>query len=230
MADYFSQQKSLVREIESSLLKGIQKATTVKMQKDYANDDQICLTSSVFVPENISQKITEDIVRPLQKIDYAQYYYPADSMHLTIKNVRVIKNPPSFSEEDMLKVDKLFTELIPKFPKFEFSVEDVVLWPTSIAVIAYCDETLQELVTALDKGLKEIGVPDDKKYASDSVYFGNITICRFIQNPSEELLEATKKLRNRKIGKMNIEKINLITCNAVYHPSSRRIIGEYKLK
>ena len=228
--DYFSQQKYLVKEIENSLSKGMRKATTIEMQKDYANDDQICLTSVVFVPKNISQKIAEDIIGPLQKIDPAQYYYSSDSMHLTIKNVRVIKNPPSFNEEDIRKVDKLFSELIPKFPKFEFSIEDVILWPTSIAVMGYCDETLQKLVTALDKGLREIEVPDDKKYASNSVYFGNITICRFAQNPKEESLEAVKKLRDHKIGNMIIEKINLITCNAVCHPSSRKIIGEYKLK
>jgi|SRR3989339_678378 len=228
--DYFSQQKHLVKEIETSLLKGVRKASTVEMQKDYTNDDQICLTSVVFVPKNISQKITEDIVRPLQKIDSDQYYYPLDSMHLTIKNVRVIKNPPSFNEEDIRKVDKLFSELIPKFPKFEFSIEDVILWPTSIAVMGYCGKTLQKLVTALDEGLKEIGVPDNKKYISDSVYFGNITLCRFTKKPNEQFMEEAGKFRNYKIGKMKVEKISLISCNAVCHPSSRKIIGEYELR
>ncbi len=228
--DYFSKQKSLVKEAEESWLKGAWKATTVDLQKDYVNDEQICLTSVVFVPENISRKITEEIIAPLRKIDPTQYFYPPESMHLTIKNVRVIKNPPTFGEEDARKVDKLFSELIPKFPKFEFSVEDVVRWPTSIAVAAYCDDTLQELVSALDEGLKKIGVPDDKKYASDSVYFGSITICRFTQDPNEAFFETLKSFRNRKVGKLKVEKISLIACNAVCHPSSRKIIGEYELK
>jgi 2'-5' RNA ligase len=228
--DYFSQQKSLVKDVEASLIKGVRKATAVEMQKDYANDDQICLTSVVFVPKNISQKISKDIVGLLEKNDPAQYYYSSDSMHLTVKNVRVIKKPPSFSEEDISKVDKLFSELFPQFPKFEFSIEDIILWPTSISVMAYCNDTLQELVNALDNGLKEIGMTDDKKYASDAVYFGNITICRFTQNPKEELLETVKKLRNHKIGKMMVEKISLVTCNAVCYPGSRKIIGEYELK
>lgn len=228
--DYILQQKKLVKKIEVSFERGAQKSTIVEMQTDYANEDQICLTSVVFIPENISQKITKDIVRPLQKIDPAQYYYPPASMHLTVKNVRVINNPPSFSEEDMMKVDKLFSELIPTFPKFEFSVEDVIIWPTSIFVMAYCDEVLRTLVTTLDKGLKEIGVPDDKKYVSDSIYFGNITVCRFTQKPSEEFLKAARGLRNYNVGKMDAKEVNLITCNVVCPPKTRKIIGEYHLR
>lgn len=200
------------------------------MQKDHAKDKQRCLTSVSFVPENISNKIIREVIEPLQQYDPNHYFYLTESMHLTLKNIRTVNNPPLFDAKDIKKVDKLFSEIIPQFPKFDFTVEDVVIFPTSMSVTAFSDRILWDLVSSLDKGLKEIGVPDNKKYTSNSVYFGNITLCRFTKKPNEKFVKEARKFRNYKIGKMTIEKINLITCNAVCHPKSLKIINEYNLR
>jgi 2'-5' RNA ligase len=150
-------------------------------------------------------------------------------MHLTIKNIRTISKPKLYTELDVTKVNQLFGEVIPKFSVFEINIEDVLVFPASVSVMAY-SIGLQNLNLALDKGLKEIGVPDNKKYLSDSVYWGNITICRFTEKPGTEFINEAKKLRNLKIGKFNVEKVNLITCNAVCHTGSRKIINTYELK
>ncbi|OGH68995.1 MAG: hypothetical protein A3I29_01010 [Candidatus Magasanikbacteria bacterium RIFCSPLOWO2_02_FULL_44_11] len=225
--NYSQQQKTMVNELENTFANGNHKSTVVDMQKDYANDDQICLTSVVFIPNEISKIITDKIINPLRAIEPMHYYYPPDSMHLTIKNIRTINKPPLFSQTDIEKTQNLYSKIIPKFQKFEFNVEDAVLFPTSLSVMAYSKDTLKDLVLSLDKGLKEIGVPDNKKYLSDSVFWGNITVCRFTQKPSQEFIHMAKQLRNLKIGKFNINKISLITCNAVCR--SRQIIAEYSL-
>jgi len=228
--DYFLKQKELVKQFEHSIANGADKSTVVEMQKDYANDDQICLTSVAFIPSKISNKIVSNVINKLKDIEPQHYFYPSESMHVTIKNIRTINKPPLFSETDIDKANQLFSETIPQFPNFEFSIEDVVIFPTSISVMAYSNARLQKLVSALDKGLQKIGIPDNKKYLSDSVYWGNITICRFTQKPSPRFIEKVKTMRNLEIGKFKIKKINLITCNAVCHPQSRKIINEYELK
>lgn len=228
--DYFLKQKELIKQLENSFANGANKSTVVEMQKDYVNDDQICLTSVVFIPDEISNKIISDIINELKKIDPQHYFYPPESMHLTIKNIRTINKPPLFSETDIHKVNQLFSEIITQFPIFEFSVEDVLVFPTSLSVMAYSDDTLQKLISSLDEGLQKIGESDNKKYLSDYIFWGNITICRFTQNPSAQFIEEVKKVRNLKIGKFKVEKISLIACNAVCHPESRKIISEYELK
>ncbi len=228
--NYLSQQKELVKQLEDSFSNGIHKSTVVEIQKDYANDDQICLTSVVFIPNDISSKIISNVINKLKEIEPQHYFYPPESMHLTIKNIRTINKPPLFSESDIHKVNQLFSEIIPRFPIFEFCVEDVLTFPTSLSIMAYSDDTLQKLILALDNGLQEIGVPDNKKYLSDSIFWGNITICRFTQNPGTQFINGVKKMRNLKIGKFKAEKVNLITCNAVCYPESRKIIGEYELR
>jgi 2'-5' RNA ligase len=228
--NYLSQQKELVKKLENSFVNGMHKSTVVEMQKDYANDDQICLTSVVFILNDISNKIILNVINNLKEIEPHHYFYPPESMHLTIKNIRTINKPPLFTETDTYKVNQLFNEIIPKFPIFEFDVEDVLIFPTSLSIMAYSNDTLQKLILALDKSLQEIGVPDNKKYLSDSIFWGNTTICRFIQNPGTQFINEVKKMRNLKIGKFKVEKVSLITCNAVCYPESRKIIGEYELR
>ena len=226
--NYLLQQKELVKKLEDSFIDGEHKSTVVDMRKDYVNDDRICLTSVTFIPNDISSKIISNVINNLKKIEPYHYFYPFESMHLTIKNIRTISKPLLFAESDIIKVDQLFSEIIPKFSIFEVKVEDVLILPSSVSIMVYSDG-LQNLNLALDKGLREIGVPDNKKYLSDLVYWGNITICRFTEKPGNEFNNEVKKMRNFKIGKFKVEKVNLITCNAVCYSGSRKIIGGYEL-
>ncbi|MBU0670922.1 hypothetical protein KKF29_02065 [Patescibacteria group bacterium] len=227
---YSIQQKQIVAQLEKLSAKNEPKATLVDMQKDYKNDDQICLTSLSFVEKKTADKITEKIIKPLEKSGPDHFYFPADSMHITIKNIRTIHKPPLFTPEDIIKADKLFKSIIPKFPSFSFNFKGLAKFPTSISLIGYCDETLRKLVQALDRGLNEISLPDNKKYISDEIFFGNISICRFTHEPSDKFIDKFTELKKINIGTVLIKKINLITCNAVCNPKTRNIINTYELK
>ena len=87
---YFLKQKELVKQLEKSFSSGNHQSTVVEMQKDYANDDQICLTSLVFIPDNISGKIISDCLSRLKSIEPNHYFYPPESLHLTIKNIHTV--------------------------------------------------------------------------------------------------------------------------------------------
>lgn len=226
---YKSKQKELVLKLEESFNSGNIKTTVVEMQKEYTDDKQLCLSTVAFVDQKIRKKIVSDLINPLKKIEPDFYYYSPESIHITIKNVRTVHYPPIFDENDIAKVIDKFEDIMKKFQNFEVEIEDVLSFPTSVCVMAYSDKILGDLVLALDSGLKKIGVPDDKKYLSDSIFWGNITFCRFTHKPSEKFIEKVKEVRNYKIGKMKIEKLSLITCNGACHPSSKKIIKEFNL-
>ena len=162
MTDYFSQQKAMVKDLEQSFLSNQQRSTIVEMQTDYVKDEQVCLTSVAFIPDDIANEILEHVIRPLKITESEHHFF--------------------------------------------------------------------EQALALDKGLKNIGVPDNKKYISDTIFWGNITICRFTKDPSKELIKTIKKLRNIKIGKFKVSEVDLITCNSVCYPKSRKVIGKYRLR
>ncbi len=227
---YTQQQKALVRRMEDDFAKGVSASTLVPMHEDYAGDQRRCLTSLVFLPEHISGAIARQVIAPLQAAQPEQYFFPPASRHLTVKNIRTIDATEGFTENDIRNVDRLFSKVVPQFQTFDFTIEDVILFPTSVSIMAYTDELFLRLVQALDKGLKDIGVPDNKKYVSGDVFCGNTTVCRFTQKPSDAFVTAARGLRTVKIGTFRVQSILLVICNAVCHPDSLKIIGEYRLR
>ncbi len=228
--NYYFQQKKIVKRFEKLIADRKFKTSIVDIIKDYKNDDRICLTSVVFIPKEISDKIISAVTRKLKKIESVHYFYSPESLHLTVKNIRTVNKPSLFTRKDIDKVQQLFKKIIPQTKSFKFYIEDVLVLPTSISVMAYSNDIFGKLVSSLDEGLKKNGVPDNKKYLSDHVFFGNITICRFVKKPSVQFINKAKKDRNLKIGNFKVKKISLITCNAVCHKKTRKIIAEYKLK
>lgn len=205
-------------------------ATVIGAVNDFANDTRICLTSVVFVPPEIATRITKNIIEPLREIEPDHYYYPPESMHLTIKNVQVINDPPTFTEADVQKVATMMQTIVPQSAAFLFALEGVVQFPTSVSVMGYCDERLQSLVWSLDDNLRKIGIPDNKKYFSDSIFFGNVSVCRFLREPGVAFKAKLKELSATMIGEMLAKEVSLITCNSVCHPNSLRAVGTYSLK
>jgi 2'-5' RNA ligase len=227
--DYVISQKEVIRQIKDSIQKGQGRASFVKMRSDYENDDETCLTSVAFISKDIAKAISEKIIQPLKNIEPDHFYYSHELLHLTIKNIRTVYKPPLFNESDVVKVSQLFTEIVPAFKFLTFTFEDLILFPTSVSLIGYCNEALRNLVLALDSGLRKISVPDNKKYFSDTVFFGNITLCRLTHEPSLSFQNKVKDLENIYIGAADVQTIHLITCNSVCSTKTRKIIGTYQL-
>jgi 2'-5' RNA ligase len=227
---YREQQRRVVDELRAGLGRRKARVSIVPMRSNYKIDAALCLTAVVLIPDALAQDIHRTLVAPLKRIEPDHHYYAPDSMHLTIKNVRVINDPPSFTETDVEKVNRLFAGLIPRHVPFSFSLEEVVAFATSVSLIGYCDGRLRDLVHALDRGLNEIGVPDDKHYVSDSVFFGNVTLCRYVRQPRKRFREAVERMARVYKSTLKVEVIHLITCNAVCAPKSRKILYAYRLR
>lgn len=230
MDSYFKKQKALFDEIESKFKKGESPSTIVKPVSDYKNDEQICLTSIAFIPVNLQKEIIGSVIEPLKKADSTQYFYPPESMHLTIQNIRTINKPPLFNDQDIQKAKEAFLKVISKHPKITFSLEGLFDLPTSLGIRAYAEETLVDLCKELREELTEADVPDNKTYASDTVLFGNISICRYITKPNKEFFKTVENLKSINLGSLKVENVNLITTNAVCHPQKTKILETYKLK
>lgn len=226
---YQEKQAELFQEIETSAKLGNQKSTIVDMVSDYENDNRISLASVAFLPETIVETISHKVVEPLKLADPSQYYYLPQSFHITIRNIRTVNNPPLFNNEDIEKVKAVFNEVIPKRKRFNFHLRGIFELPTSLAIKACSDELLKFLVQELGEGLERAGVPDNKKYASDEVFFGNTTICRFTTSPSDQLLKRVSELKDIEIGEVEARIVSLITTNCVCHPKWTKIIQTYEL-
>ena len=223
---YRDKQQHIVKKLAKEAKNRV---SIVPMQADFRYDKKLCLTSVVFIPDDLAKKSQRTIIESLRVIDPYHHYYEQGEMHLTIKNIRTVHAPPLFGDSDIQKVDRIFAQIIPKHKSFAFALEEVVMFSTSVSLIGYCDESLQDLVRDLNTGLKRIGVPDNKKYISDSVFFGNITLCRFICPPSSAFQRRLEKLSCNSLGRIDVKEIHLVVCNSVCARESQRIINSYKL-
>ena len=226
---YKQAQRELFDELENKFKNGEKPSTIVEPVKDYENDNRICLTSVAFIPPHLQEIILSTVVDPLKSADSQQYYYIQNSFHLTIQNIRTINLPLLFNDSDIEKAIKVFDQIVPKHKHLFFDIEGLFELPTSLSLRAYADKGLKDLALELRRGLKEAGVPDNKTYASSDVVFGNTSVCRYTTTPNDLFFNEVKRLKNIKIGRLEVSTVSLITTNSVCHPSKTKIIKEFNL-
>ncbi|MCR4324420.1 MAG: hypothetical protein NUV69_01910 [Candidatus Curtissbacteria bacterium] len=228
MTNYQQKQIEVINKIEKQVNGNSLRFSTVSPVEDYENDNRQCLTSVHIPNKTLKEKIQTVLTEPLQAIEPDYYYYLPDSLHLTIKNVRVINEPAHFDENDILKVEKVFSETIPKYKEFNVYFYRLLLFPNSLALIGTTDEELDDLVLDLDKKLSEAGVPDDKKYSNLRYFFCNMTLARFSQ-ASKKFKQKVEELSDSiDFEPYAINSVTLLTCNAAF--KKRHVINTWSLK
>ena len=226
--DYSELQREAVAGLEYGSA-GAAGVATVPMASSFRGDVRRCLTSVVFVPSATAKGICDEVSRPLREAQPEHHYHPPASLHVTIKNVRTAHAPPLFGEGDVRECQRVFAEVTARHSGFRLQLRLVTTLAASVAVIGFCDERLRDLVLDLDRELRAAGVADNKAYVSDSVFFGNVTVCRFTVPPSGDFLRAVGTLRDSFAADLPVSAISLITCDSVCSRGSLRVIQEFGL-
>lgn len=228
-SEYASRQRRVVHELVSTDVDSLNNVSIVSPRDNYRNDPSRCLAAVVFVPTSIGKQIESRIIEPLRAVAPEHYYYPAVSMHVTVQPVRVLADPPNFCDSDVQRVDHLFQEVVPGFESFAMSFEELLAFPTSVSLVGYCDDRLHKLVSALSDGLRRVGLPCDKQYISDEIFFGNVTLCRYTTSPTASFLATVHDLVQEFSFELTIKDIELVTADVVCTPESRKIWNRYTL-
>lgn len=196
---------------------------------DFENDPRICLTSVHQPRKELIEKIREEIINPLKAIAPEHYYYLPDSLHMTIKNVRVINDPPQFTTQDVERAKKVFGETIPLHKKFNVYFYRLLLFPYNLSLIGSTDPEFDGLVLGLDRKLTRVGLEDDKQYVSRRYHFCNMTLVRFFGEVSGEFREKAQDISDNLVpAPYLVDLVTLLSCNGVF--KRRKIFGVWQLK
>lgn len=142
--------------------------------------------------------------------------------------IKTINDPPLFSQEDIVKVENVFDSVIPSHTKFNIYFYRLLLFPNNLALIGTTDPELDSIVLELDKGLKEVGVPDNKKYLNSEYFFSNMTLARFNTAPSKEFLQKVEELSQSILfDPYVVDLVTLLTSTAVL--TKKNIIKTWNL-
>ncbi|MBI2309829.1 hypothetical protein HYU89_02935 [Candidatus Collierbacteria bacterium] len=225
---YQKLQKELFDRIEIQAKIGNSSNTLVAM-RNFDNDNSRCLTSVFFLSQTKVVSEIQKFTEELQVADNRQYYYPVFSLHITIQNIRNENIQPLFNQEDIDMTKQVFAKIIPKHKPIKCHLKGLFELPTSISIRGYTDESLKDLVLDLKRELISVGVPDNKKYASDSIFFCNSTICRYQVQPNDKFFEIVRRNKNRDFDAVDINEVSLMTTNAVADQKYTNIINSIPL-
>lgn len=225
---YQKRQIEVIDTIERQVGNNSLNFSTVAPIDDYENDSRLCLTSVHFPKNGLIRKVME-ILGPLRDINPGHYYYPEDAFHLTIKNIRVISDPPTFTAEDVLRARKVFESVLPGHRKFKVYFYRLLLFKSNLSLIGTTDEELDSIVLDLDKKLAQAGVPDNKQYTNSRNFFCNMTLARFTSEPTEDFISKVKELSQQvaPFGPYEIDSVTLLSSNAVL--KKKNIIDTWQL-
>jgi hypothetical protein len=225
---YQQKQIEVINKIEKQINTNSIRFSTVTPTTSYDNDRRICLTSVHFPHRELLEKIENNLINSLNEIQANHYYYPQKSLHITIKNVRVINDPPNFDQKDVSKVKKVFEKVIPKHHQFKTYFYRLLLFPSNLALIGTTDPELDKIIFDLDKNLEKVNFSDDKQYTNNKYFFCNMTLVRFTLPVSEEFRQKVVDLsKNIKFDPYIIDSVTLLSANAVL--KKRQISGVWSL-
>lgn len=221
-------QIKIINQIEEQIKLSSLQSSTVSPVTDFENDPRICLTSVHFPSSFLKSYILKSIIKPLKKIFPEHFYYSNTSLHMTIKNVRIIYDPPNFTPENIKTVRKIFSKTIPHHKKFKVCFYRLLLFPNNLALMGTTEPELDNIVLDLDKCLTENRFPDDKKYINSRYFFSNMTLARFNSDVSQKFMKTVQELsKNITIDPYVVDSVSLITANAVL--SKLQILDTWKL-
>lgn len=228
MTDHQEKQKAVIDAIETQVETASLSFSTVAPVSDFEADTRMALTSVHFPHLNLLRKIQNEIISPLRETDANPYYYPIDSLHMTIKNVRIIKDPPPYTKAELGMVAHVFSNCIPKHHAFMVYFYRLLLFPNSLALIGTTDPELDEIILDLNNGLKNVGVADDKVYLNEKYFFCNMTLARFDTPPSTQFRERMMSISSSiDLLPYTIDSVTLLTCNAAL--MKRTVLGQWNL-
>ena len=203
--------------------------SVVPIRSEWSQDDHRCLSIVSFVPSAVAEVIRTKVIEPLRLLSPHHHFYPNNSLHLTIKNVRTLSAPPKFDEFDIATACNVVRQVVVSHGPIRFELAELAPFSTSISLIGYCSEDLYGLVSDLDSALRVANLSDDKRYASDSVYFGNITVCRYTRPLPRRIADSIRELTIVPPIEFVVSDLSVAIFDSVCSSDSRRIAARINL-
>lgn len=228
LTQHQKKQLEVIEDIERQVSSNAVFFSTVTPVADYESDQRMCLTTVHFPSDTFKSFIYKSIIIPLQSQYPDLYYYPDDAIHVTIRNVRVIHDPPLFSDSDIDKVKRTMETTVGKHKKFRVFYFRLLVFPHNLALIGTTDPELDELSLDLAEGFQKAGIPDDKIYSNSRHFFSNVTIARFGETIPDGFHTTISKLSESLVyPNYTVDSVSLVSSNAVM--KYKTVYGTWKL-
>ena len=230
LGDYAVNQFGIVQELQAAFdSREPANATLVQPVDNYSADSRRFLGVLATPPPFLIHQIST-LQEELKKADRRQFMIPPEALHLTMKNIRTISDPPNFSETDVEHIQGLLPQFTANTPPIRMIGHGLLRTPTSCSVPIFTDANFGKFVCELDASLKQLGVPDDKRYNSTDIFFTNITIARYTCTPNSQFQSILAQFSQIQLPEFTISSVKLISSNLAFTAKWHLEFGEYTFK
>lgn len=219
---YKDRQRALVRQINARPATSEFPATSVRPVSAYEDDCRTFLAFIARPPAPLVERVL-DLQERLIRLDPQQFAIPRSALHFTVKSVRTVCDPPAFTAEEVELARCAAADVVPGLGSFELQVEGTLQTPSSLALAAYSSERFDAWVRGVDRALRDRGVRDDKTYASDAVFFTNLTLLRYVRPPAQALIDAYLPLERVRFEPFEVKEVALVSSNLAFSPDLCRV-------
>ena len=203
----------LWEESKRNLLKG--KVTPVKFVDGKYVDVDYILTTVVILKDQKKSPIGKimEIQRELASVDPLHYYYPIESLHMTLIGcTQRYKDLSFFSKRRVNKILGLCSRVFkPEIGSMMMEMRGINVAGSSIFIQVFPnDDKFEKLVKELIMLLKENG---EKPLEFPRIRYAHVSIAKLTHNDTSKLkllVEKIDELRSIQIGKLMVDNIDLV--------------------
>jgi len=216
LSEHQRNQLEIIKKIEEQIYSNTLNLSVVTPVKNFDADPRICLTSVHFPDQGLLSQIQTQIIKPLQLLEPDHYFYSPTSLHITIKNIRVINDPPHFDEKVALTTKDVFSAIVPKHKKFNVYFDRLLLFPNNLSLVGTSDPEMDALILDLDQTLISAKIPDDKILVNTKYFLATMTLARFTHPVTDQFRNTVSTISDTLTMKpYTIDSVSLIRGNAV---------------
>jgi 2'-5' RNA ligase len=167
--------------------------------------------------------------KKLQDADPRQFYVPPNALHLTMKSIRTIADPPNYTAEELSRVKALLPDFTREYSPIPMVGHGLLRTPTSCSIPVSTEAEFGRFVCDLDRVLNTQGVPDDKLYYSTEVFFSNVTFVRYSCTPNKEFWDVLSGFDSLELPLFFIDTVKLLSSNLAFSHELYEEFGAFKL-
>lgn len=192
---------------------GIQAIRTRQVQIDpnlqnLEVDSRQGLTLLVKLPAHVTRNINF-VLNELKRLEPFQYYYPANTIHITVMDIRRAVSDFCMTKEELINYRQVIQKTIEKVNAINWHMAGLICSPRAILVKGFYSSELQQLRNALRTNFLKNGLVLDERYATFS---GHATVARFKKNliHPQEFLSEINNFHNVEFGDFQTSEVDLV--------------------
>ncbi|MCR5524645.1 MAG: hypothetical protein K6F18_03160 [Lactobacillus sp.] len=192
---------------------GIQAIRTRQVQIDpnlqnLEVDSRQGLTLLVKLPAHVTRNINF-VLNELKRLEPFQYYYPANTIHITVMDIRRAVSDFRMTKEELINYQQVIQKTIENVNAINWHMAGLICSPGAILVKGFYSSELQQLRNALRTNFLKNGLVLDERYATFS---GHATVARFKKNliHPQEFLSEINNFHNVEFGDFQTSEVDLV--------------------